>query len=580
MRFLYRKLFFLLVITALLFGVAAVPSAHALTSMGPLPLSLPAGWIGGDVSGVWGTNTRNLYTVGTVYGLEGNTMPVIYRNNGTSWTPFIPSLPAEWVEGVLADIWGLSTENIYAVGHGYNADYIGLPLVYHNDGSGWARSRPSLPNELLEGYLLDIFGFSTDNLYAVGYGYDAEYNMQPLLYHNDGSGWGGTALALPAGWIGGSLSGLWGSSTGELYLVGSAYDADRNTMPLLYYNNGGGWAASILLLPAGFLTGAVSGVWGTEAGGVYIAGASYDALGNPWPLLYQGNGAGWTTINLPSPAGGTAGYLSDVWGSSASDLYAVGNMIDARGTYRPLFYHNAGSGWTQIPLALSAASTEVLLNSVWGLSPNNVYFAGAGSPGTEGRAMPVIYKQMIFADVQPAYWAANFIEQIYTAGVTGGCLTTPRMYCPEGTVTRAQMAVFLLRAIHGSSYLPPAVGESTGFADVPVDYWAAAWIKQLAAEGITSGCSSGSYCPEQPVTRAEMAVFLLRSKYGTSYMAPNVGDGTGFSDVPADHWAAAWIKQLVIEGITAGCQIGMYCPNAPVTRAQMAVFLVRTFGLP
>jgi hypothetical protein len=77
-----------------------------------------------------------------------------------------------------------------------------------------------------------------------------------------------------------------------------------------------------------------------------------------------------------------------------------------------------------------------------------------------------------------------------------------------------------------------------------------------------------------------MAVFLLRSKHGASYTPPAVGSGTGFGDVPPDYWAAAWIKQLVTEGITSGCGGGNYCPEAPVTRAQMAVFLVRTFGLP
>jgi hypothetical protein len=69
------------------------------------------------------------------------------------------------------------------------------------------------------------------------------------------------------------------------------------------------------------------------------------------------------------------------------------------------------------------------------------------------------------------------------------------------------MAVFLLRAEHGNTYIPPT---ATGvFADVPTTHWAAAWIEQLAAEGITGGCGSGNYCPETPVTRAQMAVFLV-----------------------------------------------------------------------
>jgi hypothetical protein len=77
-----------------------------------------------------------------------------------------------------------------------------------------------------------------------------------------------------------------------------------------------------------------------------------------------------------------------------------------------------------------------------------------------------------------------------------------------------------------------------------------------------------------------MAVFLLRGIHGSSYVPPAAGGGTGFADVPPGHWAAAWIKQLVAEGITTGCGIAVYCPEAPVNRAQMAVFLVRTFQLP
>ena len=64
------------------------------------------------------------------------------------------------------------------------------------------------------------------------------------------------------------------------------------------------------------------------------------------------------------------------------------------------------------------------------------------------------------------YWSWSFIERLYTAGITGGCGINPLQFCPEGPVTRAQMAVFLERGIHGSAYTPPPVGASTGFGDV------------------------------------------------------------------------------------------------------------------
>ncbi len=122
------------------------------------------------------------------------------------------------------------------------------------------------------------------------------------------------------------------------------------------------------------------------------------------------------------------------------------------------------------------------------------------------------YQTSTFGDVPINYWAWSQIETLYNAGITGGCSSSrPLLYCPENLVTRAQMAIFLLKDRHGASYSPPSIGTSSGFTDVGVDYWAAPWIKQLAAEGITGGCGNNAYCPETPITRGQMAVFLVRA---------------------------------------------------------------------
>jgi hypothetical protein len=71
------------------------------------------------------------------------------------------------------------------------------------------------------------------------------------------------------------------------------------------------------------------------------------------------------------------------------------------------------------------------------------------------------------------------------------------------------MAVFLLKAEHGSSYAPPAC--SGVFDDVPCPSAFAAWIERLAAEQVTGGCGGGDYCPASSVTRGQMAVFLAKT---------------------------------------------------------------------
>ena len=179
-----------------------------------------------------------------------------------------------------------------------------------------------------------------------------------------------------------------------------------------------------------------------------------------------------------------------------------------------------------------------------------------------------------FDDVPSGYWAYESIEALALAGVTIGCGV--RIYCPESMVTRAQMAIFLLRAINGGGFVPPAP-LGTVFSDVPAHGFAAAFIEELAALGITSGCGGGQYCPNNPVTRAQMAVFLLRATHGAGYVPPPPSGV--FADVPPVHWAAAWIEQLAAQGITLGCGAGNYCPGDAVTRAQMAVFLGRAFEL-
>ncbi|MEX1245459.1 MAG: PQQ-dependent sugar dehydrogenase [Thermoanaerobaculia bacterium] len=183
-----------------------------------------------------------------------------------------------------------------------------------------------------------------------------------------------------------------------------------------------------------------------------------------------------------------------------------------------------------------------------------------------------------FLDVPQSNGFHADIEKVFRNGVSAGC--GAGNYCPTSLVTRAQMAVFLLKGEHGGSYQPPAC-SGTIFADVPCPGGTNVnWINQLSAEGITGGCGGGNYCPASLLTRAQMAVFLLKGKHGGSYQPPACS-GTVFEDVPCPGAPFVdWINQLSAEGITVGCGGGNYCPTAATPRQQMATFLVRTFDLP
>jgi hypothetical protein len=179
---------------------------------------------------------------------------------------------------------------------------------------------------------------------------------------------------------------------------------------------------------------------------------------------------------------------------------------------------------------------------------------------------------LTFADVTGNF-AQSFIADLAAAGLTGGCGTNPPVFCPDATVTREQMAAFVIRGV--GEFSPPAPATQR-FADVPPTNPFYAFIDRLAALGITGGCGGGNYCPSAPVTREQMAAFIIRALGEFNPPAPGM---QRFADVPPANPFFAFIDRLAARGITAGCSATNYCPADPVTRAQMAVFLVRAFNL-
>jgi hypothetical protein len=173
-----------------------------------------------------------------------------------------------------------------------------------------------------------------------------------------------------------------------------------------------------------------------------------------------------------------------------------------------------------------------------------------------------------FEDVPPDHTFYDDIEALAESGVTLGCNPPENSrFCPQEGVLRQEMAAFLVRA------LDLAAGTAS-FDDVNSNNTFAADIAALADAGITKGCNppdNNLFCPGDTVARAEMAAFLVR--------ALDLAPGTAsFDDVDSNNTFAADIAALADAGITKGCNPpdnNLFCPDDPVTRAQMAAFLVR-----
>ena len=179
-------------------------------------------------------------------------------------------------------------------------------------------------------------------------------------------------------------------------------------------------------------------------------------------------------------------------------------------------------------------------------------------PGSAVQAPAVIFEP--FMDIAASMFRSDIIW-IYLEGITSGCGT--RLYCPNANVTRAEMASFLARALS----LPPTATDY--FADDAASPHQDN-INRLAAAGVTTGCAAGLFCPGANVTRGEMASFLARA------LALQATQTDFFTDDETSLHEDN-INRLAAAGVTTGCTATTFCPNAFVTRGQMAAFLRRAF---
>ena len=149
---------------------------------------------------------------------------------------------------------------------------------------------------------------------------------------------------------------------------------------------------------------------------------------------------------------------------------------------------------------------------------NVKYHVGVAQKGSAETGGDLRLNFTTFFDVPGNHPLWRFVEGFFDKGITTGCAVNPLKYCPTQVVTRAQMAVFMLRAVHvddATPYVPADVNPDT-FADSPINAWMEPWIEQFYELGYTTGCGGSTegvdlkYCPEKGAGRAELATFIDR----------------------------------------------------------------------
>jgi hypothetical protein len=316
------------------------------------------------------------------------------------------------------------------------------------------------------------------------------------------------------------------------------------------------------------------------------------------------------TRYLKDPVKGPVWGSSDINNENWSSLGIVDRIAAPTYTLAHEFGHNIGvvservDMHTQSPYSTNPTRYTIMGGTDYPGGPTRVpYFTLENARRIAAGAVTVAQyrgavcqsQNSLFCDVPTGHWAYEEIDAVYERGITKGCNNsgTPwdnLPFCPDELVDRAHMAVFLIRRIHHDDpdYEPTAPYYGI-FADVPESHPQARWIEELYIRGITTGsnaCGSGlRYCPDAYVTRAEIASFLMRTERYLNYVPDyHTIPLTGvFDDISPSNVHAPAIEYMYWQGYTNGCPppnngVIIFCPDALVNRATIAVLMARTFG--
>ena len=306
--------------------------------------------------------------------------------------------------------------------------------------------------------------------------------------------------------------------------------------------------------------------------GIPVVASAGNARNNDNPRIWPAASPTTIAVGAVAPTGVWAPFSST---GRYVDLAAPGVAVLTTGRDGS---YVAGNG-TSLAAPFVSATVAMLQAADDSLTPDDVRAllvdnaTDAGPPGRDARfghgiVDPLASLRAVGGPALPCFTdvadltLADEIERLGLAGVTDGCAV--RRFCPAQAVTRGQMATFLSRVV-------PQPATDADFFDDDASSPHQDGINRLAQADIANGCSTASFCPNASVTRGQMAAFIARA---LDLPAASVD---AFSDDGRSLHEGS-INALAAVNITGGCDAGRpqrFCPDATVTRAQMAAFLVR-----
>ncbi|HJQ39266.1 MAG TPA: PKD domain-containing protein [Thermoanaerobaculia bacterium] len=302
-------------------------------------------------------------------------------------------------------------------------------------------------------------------------------------------------------------------------------------------------------------------------------------LESAWTHTYNAPGCYLVRLRVTDEDGAVADLQRTISVAEQSGVPAGRTVVDTR----------SGSASLVSAYYSEDVPTTGNLNGI--LEPGEIVLVERTWP-TSGNTLPVF--TMRLSDAPPVPSAPGFTARRYNfmqdvsyamGGPVANCVAVGRCQVIGVTATAPRTTAHVdlnwSEMPPGQPNLPVTVHVGESFADVPktvADYSA---VESILHAGLTNGCAPTAFCATEALTRDQIAVWLLRAKYGRNYVPPAC-TASPFPDVvcspttPPRHWAVDWIAKLKDDGIATGNGNGLYEPARALTRAEIAVFLLRT----
>jgi hypothetical protein len=208
--------------------------------------------------------------------------------------------------------------------------------------------------------LPDVWGSGPADVFVVGEEplLDENSELASVILHYDGSQWGRQLRNVNL-----ELRSVWGSGPADVFAVGAEFGSPEAR--ILRYD-GSGWSRMMPPVPQEAEEFALQSVWGSDKDHVFAVGSAFNGLSEE-PLILGYDGTAWRRLPVPGPV---LPVLLDVWGSSATDVYAVGRL-DLDVVFEGVILHQREGAWSPV-----LEVTGLGLQTVWGSSASDVFAAG------------------------------------------------------------------------------------------------------------------------------------------------------------------------------------------------------------